>query len=125
MSTIRVDYSNARAQAKKLQTVASDCNEVVRHLNSAINNVPNYWDGSSADAFILSVQSRIKDIKKISNDASILAAQIRRVADELEAAERRIQAEITAQTGSLTARKSTASLSPASSSSGGTGGGFR
>ena len=64
MGSIRVDYANARAQAKKLQTIASDCNEVVRQLNTAIGNVPSCWDGESADAFVLSVQARIREVKK-------------------------------------------------------------
>lgn len=127
MGSIRVDYANARAQAKKLQAVASDCDDVVRQLNNAINSVPNCWDGESADAFVLSVQARIKEVRKIGSNAASVAAQIRRVADELEEAERRVQAEIAAQKGGLTVHEDTIILSSSDGPSGGGsgGGGFR
>lgn len=94
MGLIRVDYSNARIQAKKLQAVASDCDEIVRQLNGINSNMPACWEGASADAFVLTVQARIREIKKIGNDAASAATQIIRVVEDLEAAERRIQAEI-------------------------------
>ena len=126
MGTIRVDYANARAQAKKLQAVASDCDDVVRQLNNAISNVPNCWDGESADAFVLSVQARIKEVRQIGSNAASVATQICRVADELEETERRIQAEIAAQKGGITVHEDTIILSSSEPSGGGSGsGGFR
>lgn len=93
MSTIRVDYVNARTQAKKLQSAASECEDVVRNLRSLMDRTSSCWEGAAADAFLLALQKRIQEVQKIRDRASGLASQIRRVADEFEEAERRIDAE--------------------------------
>lgn len=99
MSTIRVNYANARAQARKLQKVSSDCDEVVRNLKRALQEVNDCWEGQAADAFCLVLQQRINEVRTIGDEAERLAAQIRRVADEFEAAERRIKAAAEAGSG--------------------------
>ena len=93
MSTIRVDYVNARTQAKKLQSAASECEDVVRNLRSLMNRTSACWEGAAADAFLLALQKRIQEVQKIHDRANGLASQIRRVADEFEETERRIKAE--------------------------------
>lgn len=94
MSTIRVDYANARAQAKKLQAAADDCDQVVRQLKGTLSHIPSEWDGAAADAFSTGVQKRISEISSLAANTRSLAAQIRRVADELEETERRLKAQM-------------------------------
>ncbi len=91
MSTIRVDYDNARAQAKKLQAAADDCDCVVRQLKGTLGCIPGEWDGAAAEAFSTGVQKRISEISGLAADTRSLAAQIRRAADELEETEHRLK----------------------------------
>lgn len=123
MGTIHVDYANAKAQAKKLHEIASNCDEVIRQLRTAINDVPQYWVGVSADAFVLSVQARIREITSVKDRAAATATQIDRIVNELQEAERRLQEEMAAQKSGLVIYEDTISLSPSDSSGG--GGGFR
>ena len=92
MSTIRVDYDNARAQAKQLKRAAAKCDEIVRQLQLSSKGIPDYWEGASSVAFQAVMNERVAGIRKIGKRAEALAEQIRRVADELEEAERRLKA---------------------------------
>ena len=45
MSMIRVDYDNARAQAKKLDSTIADCETAIQHLKTVIAKIPPCWEG--------------------------------------------------------------------------------
>ena len=102
MSMIRVDYDNARRQAQKLHVAADDCDEIIRKLKTRMGQIPNYWEGESADAFIDSVQMRIREIQTMKGKIETVAAQIRRVASELERKEKELAA-AAASMGTVTA----------------------
>ena len=92
LSLIHVDYDNARRQAQKLQAAADECDEIVRKLKARMGQVPNYWEGESAEAFINSAQARIREIQSMKGNIETVAAHIRRVADELERKEKELAA---------------------------------
>lgn len=96
MGTIRVDYDNARAEANKLLSAADDCERVVRQLRAASRSIPAEWEGAAADAFLIAVERRIAELTKLGSDIRGSAKQIRRIADDLEEAERRIRSQIDA-----------------------------
>lgn len=91
MSMIRVDYNNARLQAKKLYAAVSDCEIAIQRLQSVLSKVPYCWEGDAANVFIMAVQKRIREIQKIRDQAEQMAVLIRRVADEFEETERRMK----------------------------------
>ena len=90
MSVIRVDYDNVRRQTQKLQAATDNCDKVVRKLKTHIGQLYSYWEGESAEAFISSVQARIRDIKDIKENIEMVAANISQVADGLEKKEKEI-----------------------------------
>lgn len=94
MSMIRVDYANARAQAKKLQAAADDCDQVVRQLEGTLSHIPGEWDGAAASAFSAGVQKRLSEISGLADNIRSMAVHIRRVADELEETERRLKNQV-------------------------------
>lgn len=96
MSMIRVDYSNARAQAKKLDSAVAECETVIRNLNTVVSKLPSCWEGGAANAFLSVTQKRVREIKEIRDRAEKMAALIRRVADEFEEAERKMKEELAA-----------------------------
>lgn len=117
MSMIRVDYSNARAQAKKLDSAVAECETTIQRLNTVLTKVPACWEGDSASVFLVATQKRIQEVNKIRDRAEQIAALIRRVADEFEEAERRMKEALAASaTGSL--------ASSTLSNGDGSGGGF-
>lgn len=118
MSMIRVDYSNARAQAKKLDSAAAECETAIQRLRAVSNKVPPCWEGGAASAFLAATQKRIQEIQKIRDRAKEMAVLIRRVADEFEEAERRMKEALAAQSNNSTASTSSFGGGPG-------GGGFR
>ena len=90
MSVIHVDYDNVRRQTQKLQAAADDCDKIVRKLKTHIGQLHSYWEGESAEAFISSIQARIREIQDIRENIEMVAVHISRVADELEKKEKEI-----------------------------------
>lgn len=89
---IWIDYDNARAQAKKLKAVASECEEVVRQLGTALSKIPNHWVGDSATSYENGIRIRIQAIKTLGEKATAQASHILQVVNAYEEAERRIAA---------------------------------
>ena len=99
MSMIRVDYGNARQQARKLQTAADNCGEVIRKLQTAVRQLPDSWEGASAEAFLEASRQQIAEIRATQERLEAVAAHIRRVADELERKEKELAAAMEAGAG--------------------------
>ena len=91
MSMIRVDYDNARMQAKKLNSTVADCEIAIQRLKTALAKVPPCWEGGAASVFLVATQKRIQEIQRIRDRAEQLARLIRRVADDFEESERRME----------------------------------
>lgn len=91
MSMIRVDYSNARVQAKKIDSAVVQCEVAIQRLNNVLTKVQTCWEGEAASIFLYSMQKRIQEIKTIRDRAEQTAALIRRVADDFEESERRMR----------------------------------
>lgn len=83
MSRIRLDYDNVCSQAQKLQVAAERCDEVVRRLQSEMSQLPYYWEGDSADTFLMVIQKQISDIRSMRQRLETIADHIKKVADEL------------------------------------------
>lgn len=94
MGEIRVNYANARRQARRLRGAAEDCREIISHLKGVGGELPGCWTGDAANTYMLEIDERATDISKIQSDLSELAMIIQRVADEFEAAERRMKERI-------------------------------
>lgn len=102
MSTIRVDYDNARTQAKQLQSAAVKCDEIVRQLRLSAKGVSYFWEGAAAEAFQEAMNKRIVEVREIGERAEALAVQIRRITDDLEEVEQQLKAAVEAQQSSRT-----------------------
>lgn len=94
MNTIYVNYANARAQARNLQSAASECAEVARNLRMALEQSSYAWEGEAADAFRSAVRRRLQETQQMEDTARALAQQILRVVEDLEEAERRVKNQI-------------------------------
>lgn len=97
MSLIRVDYENARAQARRLEQSGQQCSQIARELLALQRQLAGVWTGEAADAYDQVIAQRLREIRKIQDEASRIAWTIRNVADELEAAEERAKAAMAAQ----------------------------
>ena len=91
MSMIRVDYDNAQAQAKKLDSTIADCEIAIQRLKMVIAKIPPCWEGDAASIFLIAMQKRIQEIQRIRDRAEQMAILIRRVADDFEESERRMK----------------------------------
>jgi len=85
---IRFDFEQANRQAQKLDDVADRLEELAnKKVENARQELPNYWQGSSAKAF-QGKQGELKDaILKSARDLHGEANRIRRIAQIIYEAE--------------------------------------
>lgn len=89
MSLIRVDYENARAQARQLEQSGQQCSQIAREILALQRQLAGVWTGEAADAYDQAMAQRLREIGKIQDEMLRIARTIRKAADEFEAAEAR------------------------------------
>lgn len=95
MSMIRVNYDNARAQARQLEQSEQECGRIVQGLQTLQRQLAELWEGEAAQA----LAKRIQAARGIQDEIGRAAAMIRRAADEFEAAEQKTKASMAQQGG--------------------------
>ena len=97
MSMIRVNYDNARAQARQLEQSEQECARIVQGLQTLQRQLAELWEGEAAQAYAQALAKRIQAARGIQDEIGRLAAMIRRAADEFEAAEQKTKANMAAE----------------------------
>lgn len=110
---MKINYDSVRRDAKKLRALADDCEAAARSCSKYQNELPQYWQGSSADSYTAGLARLNKKNKALANQIEQLAAQITAVANELEEEDRRLAAQIAAKkiSGTVSAAKGASSSS--------------
>ena len=88
MSLIRIDYENARAQARQLEQSEQQCSQIAQSIQALRQQLAGVWAGEAADTY-----------DQAADELSRLAHTIRKAADEFEAAEARTKASMSASGG--------------------------
>ena len=96
MSLIRIDYENARAQARQLEQSEQQCSQIAQSIQALRQQLAGVWAGDTYDQ---AAERRLREIRKIQDELSRLAHTIRKAADEFEAAEARTKASMSASGG--------------------------
>ena len=100
MSLIRIDYENARAQARQLEQSEQQCSQIAQSIQALRQQLAGVWAGEAADTYDQAAERRLREIRKIQDELQRLAHTIRRkAADEFEAAEARTKASMSASGG--------------------------
>ena len=99
MSLIRIDYENARAQARQLEQSEQQCSQIAQSIQALRQQLAGVWAGEAADTYDQAAERRLREIRKIQDELSRLAHTIRKAADEFEAAEARAKASMSAAGG--------------------------
>ena len=99
MSLIRIDYENARAQARQLEQSEQQCSQIAQSIQALRQQLAGVWAGEAADTYDQAAERRLREIRKIQDELSRLAHTIRKAADEFEAAEARTKASMSASGG--------------------------
>lgn len=102
MSRIRVDYDNARRQAKRLSQIENDCYQIANMIEKLKAETTSVWEGTSADVFRLALEKRSVEIRKISKNAKELSVWIMQAVKNLEEAEKRVEDSVNAINTSFT-----------------------
>lgn len=83
MSLIRVDYDKAIALAKELENAARMCGDSLRDLKNEQGNSEACWQGASGNAMRSQMKTAERELKSAQSQLNTIAANIRRVAEEL------------------------------------------
>lgn len=89
MGLIRINYNQAIKEVNRLKTTANLCQNNNSLVDRLINAVPSYWQGESAKEFINELNEWKRENNAISTEISNLSSTVRRVANDIRAAERR------------------------------------
>ena len=92
MSLIRIDYENARAQARQLEQSEQQCSQIAQSIQALRQQLAGVWAGEAADTYDQAAERRLRELSR-------LAHTIRKAADEFEAAEARTKASMSASGG--------------------------
>lgn len=84
MAFIQLDYLNAIAQAKKLESAADKCGEALRTIKSQSGNSEQFWQGNSGKAMRAKMAETVRELTAAQKELSAVAAAIRKVAEELK-----------------------------------------
>ena len=93
MSLIRIDYENARAQARQLEQSEQQCSQIAQSIQALRQQLAGVWAGEAADTYDQAAERRLREIRKIQDELSRLAHTIRKaLAEPLAVAEAEGQA---------------------------------
>ena len=81
MSLIRIDYENARAQARQLEQSEQQCSQIAQSIQALRQQLAGVWAGEAADTYDQAAERRLREIRKIQDELSRLAHPIRKAAD--------------------------------------------
>ncbi len=87
MAFIQLDYLNAIAQAKKLETAADRCGEALKIIQNQAGSSEQFWQGNSGKAMRAKMTETASQLSAAQSELSAVAAAIRRVAEELKEAD--------------------------------------
>ncbi len=92
MARIFVDYSNALAQAKKLERAAAELEDASNIMMRARNSVSGNWEGESSMAAMEKLSELIGENNKAKDNALAAASAIRRVVAKMKAEDKKLAA---------------------------------
>lgn len=77
---ISIDYASALLQAKRLETAAEECAEILRNIEKQESTVEDTWEGSAAEAYKAKLAELKQQNIRLQNELRETAASIRDVA---------------------------------------------
>ena len=89
MGLIRINYTQAIRESNRLREINNDCTSINTLIDRLINQVPTYWQGDAAQAFIEELQQLRRENSAIGREANEIGTTVRRVAEQIREAERR------------------------------------
>ncbi len=89
MGLIRINYTQAIRESNRLREINNDCTSINTLIDRLINQVPTYWQGDAAQAFIEELQQLRRENSSIGREAYEIGTTVRRVAEQIREAERR------------------------------------
>jgi WXG100 family type VII secretion target len=93
--TISLNHASVMREVRRLQTLAGDLNSLQTNARNALNDMNTYWEGTAANEFAAKNETWRREIQSIERELNSLADLIKKVADEIQAAEERAKAAIT------------------------------
>lgn len=115
---MRINYDSVRRDMKKLRALAEECEASAKTCTKYQNELSQYWEGEAADSYKEGLRMLKTKNQKLAQDIERAAALIQSVADDMEAEDRRIAAEIAKK--KVGASSASASSGTAKAASGGT-----
>lgn len=89
MSSISINYSKAYAEANRLKTAASECDNLISQSQRAVSDIHTYWEGAAANEFLAVNERWRKEMQSIKLELMSISNSIKKVTDEIREADLR------------------------------------
>ncbi len=76
---ISIDYASALLQAKKLESTADECAEILQCIEKQLSTIEGTWEGSAADAYKAKLNELKQQNAKLQTEIKQTAASIKDV----------------------------------------------
>lgn len=96
MAEIRIDLAKVNQQAQRLNDAATALKLSLNSLHSEIQRISSYWEGSASAAFQTKLQEQYQELMTQCRQLESVAADIRTVANRIQAQEEAAQQRATA-----------------------------
>lgn len=90
---IKIDYEKTRSAAKKLSEAAADQRRIASSAQRISSSLSSCWQGDAADAFGGQLDAWVRENQSIQREMESLAADILRITDSFEEAEKKLRAQ--------------------------------
>lgn len=91
MGLIKMDYYEVRAVADRLSDLARQGEQYKKEVGSIIESMPSVWTGESGTAFTGVCTHWQQEMVQLINLINNVSSNLRTIANEMEAAERRVK----------------------------------
>ena len=75
MSLIRIDYENARAQARQLEQSEQQCSQIAQSIQALRQQLAGVWAGEAADTYDQAAERRRRMVRRLCRCRSKLNPQ--------------------------------------------------
>ncbi|MDR0271803.1 MAG: WXG100 family type VII secretion target [Clostridiales bacterium] len=89
MPAIRLNHEQVIREAARLGNIATDLQHAQTTVRNVLNEMSSYWEGAAANSFTAANAEWQRETSLIESEINDLAVQIKRIADDIQAAEAR------------------------------------
>lgn len=91
---LRVDYEGILQSKQEIETEKQNFDDLYAKLGTTINNLPNYWEGSTATNYVQQFSDLSSSFEAIAQLITDLSTQLQSISDIFEQTDNEISSQV-------------------------------